>query len=261
MNPDNKKNILKQCVYEFLGTGLIIFFGIGSIALSKLTNIHFSQYEISIIWGLSVSIAIYFSFSTSGAHFNPAITIFLWLSSQFSKKKVVPYIMSQISGSFFFTMLIYYIYNNILISFEKNNNIIRGSQKSLDIASIFCIYPKNYNNFMHDFITEIIITVIFIIILMKLNNKNLFFTSYNILYPILIGILVTIINASFGALNNIVLNPAQDLGPRIFLSLVGWGKSAFLGQENSYFPYFLVPTIAPIIGINLGGWIYNLFIK
>lgn len=102
MNICSQKNIFQQCVFEFLGTGLIIFFGIGCLATSKLTNFHFNQYEMSMIWGFSVSLSIYLSISISGAHLNPAITIFFWLFYKFNKKKVVPYIISQISGSFFF---------------------------------------------------------------------------------------------------------------------------------------------------------------
>lgn len=90
MNFYRKKNIIKQCFVEFFGTGLIIFFGTGCLAASKLTNVNFNQFEISCIWGLGVSISIYFSSAISGAHLNPAITIFFWLSSKFNKKKVLP---------------------------------------------------------------------------------------------------------------------------------------------------------------------------
>ncbi|MDE5285987.1 MAG: aquaporin, partial [Buchnera aphidicola] len=90
-----------------------------------------------------VSISIYFSYKISGAHLNPALTIFLWLSSQLHQEKVLPYIISQISGAFFFTMLFYFFDYNILIAFEKKHEIIRGTKNSLELASIFCAFPKN----------------------------------------------------------------------------------------------------------------------
>lgn len=108
---------------------------------------------------------------------------------------------------------------------------------------------------------NIIIAIIFIIILMKINDKKLFFVIKSKFHPCLIGILIAIINISLGSKNNITLNPAHDLGARIFLSLIGWGKVAFTGSNNSYFPYFLIPIISSIFGINLGGWIYKKFIK
>ncbi|QCI18847.1 MIP/aquaporin family protein [Buchnera aphidicola] len=262
MNVFNKKNILQQCIVEFLGTGLIIFFGFGSLATSKLTDFYFNKYEISIIWGCSVSFAIYLSDSISGAHLNPAITIFLSFFDKFNKKKVLPYIISQISGTFFFTTLIYYIYYNKLISFEHKYNIIRGTKESLQLASIFCVYPEKNYIFIYDFIIEIIISIIFIIILMLINDKKKMFVMQKKINPCLIGVLVAIINfLSVKSLHNITLNPAHDLVPRIFLSIMGWGEIAFTGVYNHHFPYFLISTITPILGINLGGWIYKKFIN
>ncbi|CAL4322865.1 Glycerol uptake facilitator protein [Buchnera aphidicola (Protaphis terricola)] len=261
MNLRGKNKIFQQCIIEFLGTGLIIFFSIGCLVTSKLTNFHMSQYEIGMIWGFSVALSIYFSISISGAHLNPAITIFLWLFDKFNKKKVIPYIISQIFGAFFFTILIYYMYYNILISFEHKYNIIRGTKESFQLASIFCVYPQKNYIFIDDFIKEAIISIIFIIILMRINDKKNFFIIQKTTSPFLIGMLVAIINISLGSLNNVTLNPAHDLGPRIFLSFIGWGKLAFTGLNNSTFPYFLIPTVTPILGINLGGWIYKKFIK
>ncbi|QCI17702.1 aquaporin family protein [Buchnera aphidicola (Acyrthosiphon lactucae)] len=261
MNIYRKKNLIKKCFVEFFGTGLVVFFGIGSLAALKLKNIDFNQFEISCIWGFAVSISIYFSSSISGAHLNPAITIFFWLSSKFHKRKVLPYIVSQIFGSFFFTMLIYYLYNNLLISFESKNNIIRGTQESLNLASIFCVYPNCQNSFIFNFMIEILSTALFMIILLEFNNKNNNYFLYNkSIIPILIGLLVCMINLVISPLNNISLNPARDLGPKIFLSLTGWGIFSFTGGNENIL-CCLIPIIGPILGTNLGGWIHKLLIN
>lgn len=44
-----------QCIAEFLGTGLLIFFGVGCVAALKVAGASFGQWEISIIWGLGVA--------------------------------------------------------------------------------------------------------------------------------------------------------------------------------------------------------------
>ena len=66
-----------QCIAEFLGTGLLIFFGVGCVAALKVAGASFGQWEISIIWGLGVAMAIYLTAGVSGAHLNPAVTIAL----------------------------------------------------------------------------------------------------------------------------------------------------------------------------------------
>lgn len=68
-----------QCIAEFLGTGLLIFFGVGCVAALKVAGASFGQWEISVIWGLGVAMAIYLTAGVSGAHLNPAVTIALWL--------------------------------------------------------------------------------------------------------------------------------------------------------------------------------------
>ncbi|MDI5811322.1 aquaporin, partial [Salmonella enterica subsp. enterica serovar Anatum] len=42
------------CIAEFLGTGLLIFFGVGCVAALKVAGATFGQWEISVIWGLGV---------------------------------------------------------------------------------------------------------------------------------------------------------------------------------------------------------------
>ena len=44
-----------QCIAEFLGTGLLIFFGVGCVAALKVAGASFGQWEISVIWGLGVA--------------------------------------------------------------------------------------------------------------------------------------------------------------------------------------------------------------
>ena len=56
-----------QCIAEFLGTGLLIFFGVGCVAALKVAGASFGQWEISIIWGLGVAMAIYLTAGVSGA--------------------------------------------------------------------------------------------------------------------------------------------------------------------------------------------------
>ena len=75
-----------QCIAEFLGTALLIFFGCGCVAALKLAGASFGQWEISVIWGLGVAMAIYLTAAISGAHLNPAVTIALWLFACFDHR-------------------------------------------------------------------------------------------------------------------------------------------------------------------------------
>ncbi|OYA83918.1 propanediol diffusion facilitator [Escherichia coli] len=47
-----------QCVAEFLGTGLFLFFGIGCLCALKVAGASLGLWEICIIWGLGISLAV-----------------------------------------------------------------------------------------------------------------------------------------------------------------------------------------------------------
>mgnify|MGYP000382765793 FL=1 len=45
--------------------------------------------------------------------------------------------------------------------------------------------------------------------------------------PVMIGLVVFVIGATFGFNCGYAINPARDLGPRIFTAMAGWGGEVF----------------------------------
>ncbi len=126
-----------QCVAEFLGTGLLIFFGAGCVAALRVAGASFGQWEISIIWGLGVAMAIYLTAGVSGAHLNPAVTITLWLFACFERRKVLPFIVAQTAGAFCAAALVYGLYRQLFLNLEQSQHIVRGTAASLNLAGSF----------------------------------------------------------------------------------------------------------------------------
>lgn len=106
-------SLSSQCMAEFLGTALLIFFGTGCVAALKVAGASFGLWEISIIWGVGVSMAIYLSAGISGAHLNPAVSIALCIFADFEKRKLPFYILAQIAGAFCSAALVYTLYSNL----------------------------------------------------------------------------------------------------------------------------------------------------
>ena len=61
---------------EFFGTFVLVFFGIATVAVSVLFNAPSGVVQISLIWGIGVTLAIYATRHLSCAHLNPAVS---WL--------------------------------------------------------------------------------------------------------------------------------------------------------------------------------------
>jgi glycerol uptake facilitator-like aquaporin len=68
--------------------------------------------------------------------------------------------------------------------------------------------------------------------------------------------LVTVIGMSFGFNAGYAINPARDLGPRLFTAVAGWGADVF--RAGNY--WFWVPIVGPIVGGVLGAYTYDLLI-
>lgn len=243
-----------QCIAEFLGTALLIFFGCGCVAALKLAGASFGQWEISIIWGLGVAMAIYLTAAISGAHLNPAVTIALWLFACFDKRKVIPYIIAQVAGAFCAAALVYGLYQNLFVDFEQAHQIARGSVASLDQAGVFSTYPNPHISVGQAFLVETVITAILMCLILALTDDGNGIQR-GPLAPLLIGILIAVIGASMGPLTGFALNPARDFGPKAFAYLAGWGEVAFTGARD--IPYFLVPIFGPIVGACIGAFGYR----
>ncbi|WP_213875066.1 MIP/aquaporin family protein [Pseudomonas sp. dw_358] len=243
-----------QCIAEFFGTFLFLFFGTGCVAALKVGGASFGQWEISVIWGLGVSLAVYLTAGVSGAHLSPAVSIALSIFGTFEKRKLPFYIIAQMAGAFCGAALVYTLYSSLFFDYEQTHHMIRGSQASLELAGVFSTYPNALLSTGQAFMVELVITAVLMGTIMALTDDNNGLPR-GALAPLLIGLLVAVIGASMGPLTGFAMNPARDLGPKFMTFLAGWGDIAFTGGRD--IPYFIVPIVAPILGACLGAALYR----
>ncbi|GAB81834.1 glycerol uptake facilitator protein [Shimwellia blattae DSM 4481 = NBRC 105725] len=237
---------------------MLVFFGVGCVAALKVAGAAFGQWEISVIWGLGVALAIYLTAGVSGAHLNPAVTLALWMFANFNKRNVVPFILSQMAGAFCAAALVYGLYYNLFFDFEHTHHMVRGSVGSLELAGVFSTYPNVHLNFIQSFAVELVITAVLMGLIMALTDDGNGIPR-GPLAPLLIGLLIAVIGASMGPLTGFAMNPARDLGPKALAWLAGWGDVAFTGGLPV--PYFLVPLFAPVAGAVVGAFSYKKLIS
>jgi glycerol uptake facilitator protein len=243
-----------QCIAEFLGTGLFIFFGTGCVAALKVAGASMGLWEISIIWGIGVSMAIYLTAGVSGAHLSPAVSIALTLFGDFEKRKLPFYILAQLAGAFCAAALVYTLYSSLFFEYEHAHHMVRGSVESLELAGVFSTYPNAALSTAQAFLVELTITAILMGVIMALTDDNNGLPR-GPMAPLLIGLLIAVIGASMGPLTGFAMNPARDFGPKLMTFFAGWGEMAFTGGRD--IPYFIVPVIAPVLGACLGAALYR----
>lgn len=248
-NTQPRPTLAGQCLAEFLGTALLIFFGTGCVAALKVAGASFGLWEISIIWGVGVSMAIYLTAGVSGAHLNPAVSLALWLFAGFERHKLPFYIIAQVAGAFCGAALVYILYASLFFEYEHAHQMVRGTPASLELAAVFSTYPHAALSTAQAFVVETVITTILMGVIMALTDDGNGLPR-GPLAPLLIGLLIAVIGSAMGPLTGFAMNPARDFGPKLMTFFAGWGEIAFTGGRN--LPYFVVPIFAPVVGACLG---------
>jgi glycerol uptake facilitator protein len=251
-------SLKSQCVAEFLGTGLFLFFGASCLCAAKLAGASMGLWEICIVWGLGIALAVYLTSGISGAHLNPAVTIAFWVFANFEGKRVIPYIVAQVAGAFMGAAICFSLYYNLFTDYETLHHMVPGTPESLYLASIFSTYPHASISVWQAAWVEIVITSILMGLIMALTDDGNGVPK-GPLAPLLIGLLIAVIGAATGPLTGFAMNPARDFGPKLFTFFAGWGSVAMTGARDV--PYFLIPIVAPVIGACGGAAIYSFLIE
>jgi len=74
--------------------------------------------------------------------------------------------------------------------------------------------------------------------------------------PFGLGLALIAVGCTFGLNSNFAVNPARDLGPRIFCMLAGYGGEVF----TAFSGYFIIPVAGPFLGGLLGATLYQFLI-
>lgn len=165
-----RDTLIKECIAEFIGIGILLFFGAGSVCSLVFLKNYTSFWELSLMWGLALTLAIFVAGGVSGAHLNPAVSITLAILKKFSWKKVMPYTVAQISGAFFGAALAYGLFRQNFVIWEMETGIVRGSIDSQATSGIFTTYPAPYLSHFKAMIIEIVLTAFLMLVIMAVTR-------------------------------------------------------------------------------------------
>jgi glycerol uptake facilitator protein len=245
-----------QLLAEFLGTMLLIVLGDGVVAMVVLFGkgiagevVMGGFTNITLGWGLAVAMAVYLTRRVSGAHLNPAVTLALAVYRQFPWRKVLPYGLAQFAGAFAGAALVFLNYYPMFYHFDPE----LSTQAS---AGVFATFPKVAADWAwpYGLIDQVIGTAILVGMIFALTDRvNDPAPSW--LTPLLIGLVVVAIGVSWGGMHGYAINPARDLGPRLFTLAAGFKNTGF-GTNAAW-----VPVVGPLLGGLLGGLVYDRVIR
>ncbi len=269
----------KRFVAECAGTFLLVFLGCGVVHSAVLAGAQSGLWQVAVVWGLAIMLAIYVIGGVSGAHINPAMTLAFAVRGRFSWRLVPPYIAAQTLGAFAAAATLFVLFSPWLAAKEAEKRVTRGQPGSEVTAMCYGEYfpspgplagaagpysvegAERFKALVSEpvaFLAEMLGTMILATVVFAVTdprNKD----GPGRLAPVFIGLTVSALISFIAPLTQACFNPARDFGPRLFAFLMGWGEIALPGPSSTGF--LTVYILAPVVGALLGAHLYDLALR
>tara|TARA_R110002049_G_scaffold107950_4_gene255878 strand:+ start:22413 stop:23105 length:693 start_codon:yes stop_codon:yes gene_type:complete len=207
----NKK--MKKYISEFIGTFSMIFCGTGAMTVNEVTGGEVTHVGIAITWGLIVMAMIYAFGETSGAHFNPAVTIAFAYAKKFSWKEVPKYIIAQILGAFAASLILWFL-------FPESENL-GATLPTVDVWRAFVL--------------ELLLTFFLMLVIINVSTGS---KEMGIIAGIAVGAVVLLEAMFAGPITNASMNPARSIAPNIVS-----------GNIEGLWLYILAPILGALLAV------------
>jgi glycerol uptake facilitator len=244
-----KPTLTAELLAEFLGTLVLILFGNGVVAMVVLFGhdvpgevVKGGFTNVTLAWGLGVTMGIYVAGKISGAHLNPAVTLPLAMFRGFPWSKVLPYCLAQTAGAFVAAAIVFWNYHPAFLAADP---------KLDHTAGVFTTFPAFAGQPSAGLLDQIIGTALLLLLIFAITDERNQPPAN--LVPLLIGLVVVAIGMSFGGMHGYAINPARDFGPRLFTVAAGFTNNGL--TDGSL--VFWVPIAGPLVGGVLGALVYD----
>lgn len=265
---------------EGVGTFLLVFLGCGAVHAAVLLGAQSGIWQVAIVWGLAIMLAIFTVGSISGAHINPAMTIAFAVWGRFPWNRVASYVLAQLLGAIAAALVLLGLFGGFLAAKEREKGVVRGEPGSIVTAMCFGEYFPNpgplatsagpYDPTAHAelrarfghlaaFLAEFLGTAILgCVVFAVTDDRNGGRPAAN-LAPVFIGLTVAALISVLAPLTQAGFNPARDLGPRLVAYFAGWKSIAIPGLGDP--GWLTVYILAPILGGVAGGGLHQHWLR
>ncbi|MBO3115866.1 aquaporin Z [Winogradskyella sp. DF17] len=226
---------MKKLFAEFFGTFWLVFGGCGSaIYAAGIPNLGIGFVGVALAFGLTVLTMAYAVGHISGGHFNPAVSVGLWIGGRFEAKDLIGYILAQVVGAIAAAGVLYLIMSG-KSGFDSIGGFAANGYNELS--------PDGYN-MMSALVAEVVLTAFFLLVILGSTNAR----APKGFAPIAIGLALTLIHLISIPITNTSVNPARSLSQAIF-------------ADGAYMSQVWLFWVAPIGGAILGGLIHKTFFE
>jgi aquaporin Z len=224
-------NLSRRLGAEFFGTFWLVFGGCGSAVLAAgVPTLGIGYAGVALAFGLTVLTMVYAVGNISGGHFNPAVTLGLWVGRRFPVGEIIPYWIAQVVGAILAATALY-----VIASGKAGFALATGFA-----ANGFGAHSPDGYGLPAALVAEILLTFFFLLIILGSTDKR----APAGFAGLAIGLALTLIHLISIPVTNTSVNPARSTGQALFVG--GWAL-----QQLWVF------WVAPLIGGALGGIVYR----
>ena len=242
---------MKGFIGEMLGTFILTLFGCSSVAVAVLFGEYNSIFQIGLVWGIGVTLAIFLTRHICNAHLNPAVSVAMVVAGRMNAKMLPGYLLAQIAGGIMAGAMLYILFGPSITQYELTHDIVRGTAASVDTARMFGEFYPNPGDAIATvslplaMLAEGFGTMMLALFIFGLTEDCNVGKPSSDLQPLFIGLTVSSIIFFVAPLTQAGLNPARDFGPRLVAFVMGWGNAALPDAVGGWFWVYI---LAPILG-------------
>lgn len=198
---------------EVIGTFVLCFGGTGAIVVNNVSGGSITHPGVALTFGLVVAAAILAFGATSGAHFNPAVTVALWLDGKVAGRSVLPQIVAQCCGAIAASLLLRAL-------FPAATTL----GQTMPVAGVW-----------QSFVLEVTLTFILLLTILRVAAVP---GASVLVTAIAVGAVVALEAMFAGPMCGASMNPARSLGPAVMS-----------GQLESLWIYLSAPPLGAAAGV------------
>ena len=256
---------MKSFIGELLGTFVLTLFGCACVACAVLFGEYVSIFQVGMVWGLGVTLAIYLTRYLSCAHLNPAVSVAMVVAGRMKAGKLPAYLAAQFLGAILAGAMLYVLFSPSIANYEVLHDIVRGTASSVDTARMFGEFYPNPG--------DASVAVVSLPLAMLAEGFGTFLLALFIFFltegcnvgrpseplqPLFIGLTVASIIFFVAPLTQAGLNPARDAGPRLVAYLMGWLSAALPDAVGGWLWVYI---LAPVVGAALAALCFRYFLE
>ena len=211
---------MNKYLTEFIGTFFLVF----SIGMAATSDNPLAPLAI----GLTLMVMVYMGGHVSGAHYNPAVTVGIFMRGKIGASEIGPYIAAQIAGALVASGAVHFL-----------------------TGETFAPAPGGEAGVVEVLLAEIIFT--FALMLVVLNVATSKATEGNSYYGLAIGFTVPAGAFAVGPISGGAFNPAVGTGP-ILYNVASTYVAGGIGDISNLWYYW----VGPLAGAVLATTVFNM---